>query len=73
MSGWISVEDGLPEDYRRVLVTCKGYSWNCTEYSVVKIAYYDCKCWRESIFDDNTKNLDVIAWQPLPTPYESEE
>lgn len=58
--GWISVEDGLPEDERMVLVT---YMTKSGIPSVDR-ARFDGKYWRGSGFMGR-----VIAWRPLPKPY----
>lgn len=71
---WISVEDRLPNEeefekyYRRnhyaaeFIVMIKGASKPTT-------LYYTEGIW----FDDNSNDYDVIAWQPLPEPYEVKE
>ena len=58
--GWISVEDGLPEDERMVLVT---YMTKSGIPSVDR-ARFDGKYWRGSGFMGR-----VIAWRPIPEPY----
>ena len=58
--GWISVEDGLPEDEGMVLVT---YMTKSGIPSVDR-ARFDGKYWRGSGFMGR-----VIAWRPIPEPY----
>lgn len=61
--GWISVERGLPEDDRMVLVTCQ------TKKGIrsVNRAYCDGAFWHGS-----GSMSGVIAWRPLPEPYRPE-
>ena len=57
-SGWISCDRYLPKHKERVLVS--------TETEEIHITYYNeyAEC-----FANNTKG-EVIAWRPLPEPYE---
>ena len=71
---WIPVSERLPEDGRPVLI----YAWNVHHV----IARYDSfrtengykKCWvTADAWNGNTEiKRDVIAWMPLPKPYELE-
>ena len=60
-SGWISVGDRLPNDYKAVLIHTKGEP----DISIV-VAIYDssCNCFLD--YDDNT--FTATHWQPLPQP-----
>lgn len=69
--GWIPVEDGLPEDCEEiVLVQVSGRpAKNILLDNAFEFACYEKE---EGWILDNYpgwKNLDVIAWQPLPEPY----
>lgn len=61
--GWIPVEKRLPEDDSMVLVTCQ------TKKGIrsVNRAYCDGAFWH-----GNGSMSGVIAWQPLPEPYQPE-
>lgn len=61
---WIPCSERLPEDDRMVLVTC------CTKKGVKNVnrAYYDGGFWHGS-----GSMSGVVAWQPLPEPWEGEE
>ncbi len=61
-SRWIPCSERLPDDFGDYLVTKKAIGWNCEEYNSNDIAYFDNKGFH--------KAEDVIAWMPLPNPYE---
>lgn len=54
---WIPVTERLPKPYEQVLRTVKSVGWNSTFHIHVDIGII-CQI-----------DTDVIAWQPLPTPY----
>ena len=57
--GWVDVADGWPEeDGEDVLVTF----WSGTTWLVMVAVYYGACQW--------SIDADVIAWQPLPAPYQ---
>lgn len=56
--GWIACEDRLPEENQRVLASF-------SHGAVTILTYYDKKF--HGIYD-YTINI-VLAWQPLPEPY----
>lgn len=59
--GWIPVSERLPKPYEQVLRTVKSIGWNGTFHIHVDLG---------SICPIDT---DVIAWMPLPKPYEPQE
>lgn len=69
---WVSVNERLPENFQRVLVTVVNYNKN----KVVRVAeYYG----RQRIFQikENHDQWEVgdkglLAWTPLPEPYKAE-
>lgn len=73
-SKWIPASERLPEDCRPVLI----YAWNVHHV----IARYDNfrtengykKCWVTADAWNGNKEIkhEVIAWMPLPAPYEAE-
>ena len=81
---WILVSDRLPSSYETVLVTVKRRDddWNQAPY--LRLAYHFNNDWYpvpQSInnvaFPDNLAKYDggdpvVLAWMPVPLPYESE-
>ena len=75
---WISVKERLPEPQKP---NDDIYNPNCSDYVLVCIEWWngqkviDIACY---IFDDEeweyqgSDESEVIAWKPLPKPYESE-
>ena len=60
LTGWIPVEERLPEENRGVLI-CGKEGWQ-------DVAWYEQGCWwTGGSFADIKKN--IIAWMPLPEPY----
>lgn len=59
--GWIPVEEALPETDEIMLVTCRTKKGQLS----VNRAYYHNGFWHGS-----GSMSGVIAWQPLPRPYE---
>lgn len=64
--GWIPCSIALPEHDGEYLVTKKSFGWNCKEYIETDIARYGKK-------DGWHKADQILAWQPLPTPYREGE
>ena len=61
-NNWIPCSERLPEEYGEYLVAKHTIGWNCEEYDVNDIAYFD---------GDGFHKADrVIAWMPLPEPYQ---
>ena len=61
--GWIPVEERLPEDEEMVLVTCQ----TKTGRKSVNRAWYG-----EGFWHGTGSMSGVIAWRPLPEPYQPE-
>ena len=67
-SGWVKVEDGLPEipppyfenGLKLTPLGCRVIVYDSVSKEVYEAKYYD------GHFDDN--NPDITHWQPLPTP-----
>lgn len=62
-TGWIPVEERLPEDAEDVIATTE----NGEE---ITLAWYGGDDWRSAIDGDS---INVIAWMPLPKPYREEK
>ena len=58
---WIPVEEQLPEEFERVLVT--------GQYGDVHTAYWDAEGWHLAI-NGLFYACRPLAWMPLPEPYE---
>ena len=69
--GWIPVEDRLPEEKKTVLVQWEKYDRHLN----ITLTYLDVM-WlddvEEKVFEtiDGVPNGKVIAWRPLPEPYQ---
>ena len=69
MNKWIPVEERLPEDYSRVLLTVKGVRG----IRVRSATYYE-----NGSFNSDNGNMwrvgekGLIAWMELPKPYKKE-
>lgn len=70
-NGWIPVEERMPNYMQNVLVTYIGYfdqKHYCDE-----VAYYDYSGQWMWALDDTHVGVEIIAWMPLPEPYQGEE
>lgn len=64
---WIPCEERLPDDFMsmKYLTTIKGHFYpEINYYCVVNHKWFSS--------EKTTKELNVIAWQPLPQPYKKE-
>ena len=64
---WIPCGERLPEDNSDILVTY-------VEKDEKRIApvNYGCGTWFDCLFDNVLDQVGVLAWMPLPEPYEAE-
>ena len=69
-NGWIPVEERMPDKGKDVLVTYIGY--NSGGRFSNGTAYYYFEKWWWSVTDSIVK-VKIIAWMPLPEPYQGEE
>lgn len=72
---WIKVSERLPDTSMRVLVT-EEYHTERGNYRVVGEIYYDADCqlfysWDAYLECENVRE-EVIAWVPMPKPYQGE-
>ena len=66
ITDWISVENDLPEDLEDVLVTCV----DVLNGKYVETAFLDTDTATWVVSGWSWPPPKVIAWQPLPEPYE---
>ena len=71
---WISVRKQKPEDYEEVIATVRYDYKDKQEYEVVTVVRYskeDGWEWAYEAGADYWESINgVVAWQPLPKPYE---
>ena len=68
---WISVEERMPNYLQKVLVTYIGYfdeKRHCDD-----VAYREISGQWMWALDDTRVGVEIIAWMPLPEPYQGEE
>ena len=64
-NGWISCNERLPEPIRPVLVTLR--NWMNDKY-IVRVGRFHTDHWKTD--EGIVENSVVVAWQPLPQPYQ---
>ena len=72
MNNWIKCTDRVPKDNRFVLITVDDEGAILTSvgyYGYMGAGIYGWSCVDEFIWMNGT---NVIAWQPLPEPYEDD-
>lgn len=76
VDGWIQVEDELPKETEKEYYPVM---YVTTSYGVVAWGFYRVKDEQWYLYNDimeefeSVENNKIIAWQPLPEPYRSEE
>lgn len=73
-AGWIPCSERLPEKRKYYLITVKIDGMNgCKPYYKIQTSWYsDGQFVVDYISDGLVARRSVIAWMPLPTPYEAE-
>ena len=75
-TGWIPVSERLPEDTQSVLLTIRRMSklYNHEPFITVgHISWNQTTWWCAHDGDCVLNEIEVIAWMPLPKPYEPQE
>ena len=69
-TNWISCSEQLPKDFQRVLVTIVNYNGD----SVVRVAEYSRRTFKikENYEQWNVGEKGLLAWMPMPEPYDAE-
>ena len=70
---WISVKERLPEDYGNYLVFTSDNDIDIGTYQPRYIVGTWSMCDANGFYWADDKDIKVIAWKPLPKPYESED
>lgn len=70
-SAWIPITERLPEKSGTYLVTIPCKTFKVPRYYITKTAYY-LKRENQWTPDDEWEEGKVIAWMPLPEPYNAE-
>ena len=72
---WIPCSERLPEygDYRESMECLDGCVWYFTDKGLMGLGYYYYSTKEWSTLRDLKPDGKVIAWMPLPKPYEVEE
>lgn len=76
-NGWIPCSERLPEDETDYLCCYEyteiGGTHEGEKFKDYGVFYYDGYKWIKYWETINKKNIQVVAWQPLPEPYEEEQ
>ena len=69
---WIPCSERLPEDedYHECMDCLDGAVWYCTDKGLIGLGYYYSSTKQWSTINDLKPDGKVIAWMPLPEPYE---
>ena len=74
-SHWVSCSERLPDDsdYRECMECIDGAVWYFTKNGAMGLGYYYKSTKEWSTIDDLRTDGKVVAWMPLPSPYQPEE
>lgn len=73
---WISVKERLPKDSEFVLLTIRRMNEAYNHQPFISVGYID---WNQTVWwcahdgDCEQHQIDVLAWMPLPEPYQEQE
>lgn len=71
-NGWIPCSERLPEEEQTVLVTCSdGQVYIYDRLKACDYEYDDMRFWEDNMGCYQPRE-DVVAWMPLPEPYQAE-
>lgn len=71
-TGWITVSERMPKPNETEHMIAKYYLVQ-NEYGDMMVARFDGKGWKQMYQPNSYLEDDVIAWMPLPSPYELQE
>ena len=71
-TGWITVSERMPKPNETEHMIAKYYLVQ-NEYGDMMVARWDGKGWKQMYQPNSYLEDDVIAWMPLPSPYELQE
>ena len=71
-TGWITVIERMPKPNETEHMIAKYYLVQ-NEYGDMMVARWDGKGWKQMYQPNSYLEDDVIAWMPLPSPYELQE
>jgi len=69
---WIPCNERLPseQDYKACYEAPNGTVWYCTSEGLIGLGWYYESTWEWANLNNEAIVGDVIAWMPLPEPYE---
>lgn len=70
--GWVTVSERIPKPNETEHLIAKYYLVQ-NEYGDMMVARWDGKGWKQMYQSNSYLEDDVIAWMPLPSPYELQE